>query len=357
MWEAITDPSLQGLGNVMLVVDTNRQSLDRVIPDQKIKKVMEVFDGAGWHVVEAKYGSLLTTAFRRPGGARRCASTSTPCRTRSTSRCSPTPARSCASASSATPATTCAGSSTDVAPDAAGTARAEPRRPRPRRAARRLPGVRRRDRPAERRVRLHRQGLGPADRRRSAEPRRAADRHADRRAARLARPDDRRRSGTVSTRRRRPGSVCGDDRRRAEQRPVPPRPVLPIPDGDERAGRRLRVDAGVVRPRAHPARRRRRRGRAHRDDVAGRQRVDEPRRVDQQGRRVRPARGRRLPRRRAAAALEAVTGRPAHRARDQRDEPVPAAARARASATTCTAATCCRSGPSTTRSCAAGSTP
>jgi pyruvate dehydrogenase E1 component len=69
VWEAITEPALQGLGNVMLVVDANRQSLDRVVPDQKIKKLMEFFDGAGWHVVEAKYGSLLTAAFDRPGGA------------------------------------------------------------------------------------------------------------------------------------------------------------------------------------------------------------------------------------------------------------------------------------------------
>ena len=68
VWEAITDPALQGLGNVMLVVDANRQSLDRVVPDQKIKKLMEFFDGAGWHVVEAKYGPLLTAAFERPGG-------------------------------------------------------------------------------------------------------------------------------------------------------------------------------------------------------------------------------------------------------------------------------------------------
>jgi pyruvate dehydrogenase E1 component len=68
VWEAITDPALQGLGNVMWVVDTNRQSLDRVIPDQKIKKLMEFFDGAGWHVVEAKYGRLLQAAFARPGG-------------------------------------------------------------------------------------------------------------------------------------------------------------------------------------------------------------------------------------------------------------------------------------------------
>ena len=35
MWEAITDPALQGLGNVMLVVDANRQSLDRVIPNRR----------------------------------------------------------------------------------------------------------------------------------------------------------------------------------------------------------------------------------------------------------------------------------------------------------------------------------
>ncbi|MEI8240043.1 MAG: pyruvate dehydrogenase, partial [Actinomycetota bacterium] len=69
IWEAIVDPSLQGLGNVMWVVDANRQSLDRVVPDQKIKKLMEFFEGAGWHVVECKYGSRLQDAFRRPGGA------------------------------------------------------------------------------------------------------------------------------------------------------------------------------------------------------------------------------------------------------------------------------------------------
>jgi pyruvate dehydrogenase E1 component len=68
VWEAIADPALQGLGNVMWVVDTNRQSLDRVVPGQKIKKLMELFDGAGWHVVEAKYGRRLQAAFARTGG-------------------------------------------------------------------------------------------------------------------------------------------------------------------------------------------------------------------------------------------------------------------------------------------------
>ena len=68
VWEAVTEPALQGLGNVLWVIDTNRQSLDRVVPDQKIKKLMEFFDGAGWHVVEAKYGRRLQDAFARPGG-------------------------------------------------------------------------------------------------------------------------------------------------------------------------------------------------------------------------------------------------------------------------------------------------
>lgn len=68
IWEAISDPALHGLGNVMWVVDTNRQSLDRVVPEQKIKKLIHFFRGAGWHVVEAKYGSILEEAFTRPGG-------------------------------------------------------------------------------------------------------------------------------------------------------------------------------------------------------------------------------------------------------------------------------------------------
>ena len=69
VWEAITDPALQGLGNVMWVVDVNRQSLDRVIPEMKIHKLMRVFEDSGWHVVEAKYGQQLRAAFERPGGA------------------------------------------------------------------------------------------------------------------------------------------------------------------------------------------------------------------------------------------------------------------------------------------------
>jgi pyruvate dehydrogenase E1 component len=69
VWEAISDAALHGLGSVMWVVDTNRQSLDRVVPEQKIKKLIEFFQGAGWHVVEAKYGAQLEAAFALPGGS------------------------------------------------------------------------------------------------------------------------------------------------------------------------------------------------------------------------------------------------------------------------------------------------
>ena len=68
IWEAISDPSLQGLGNVMWIVDANRQSLDRVVPGMKIKKLAGFFADAGWHVIEAKYGHKLQTAFAQPGG-------------------------------------------------------------------------------------------------------------------------------------------------------------------------------------------------------------------------------------------------------------------------------------------------
>ena len=68
VWEALVDPATQGLGNVMWVVDLNRQSLDRVIPGIKAARLMRMFEDNGWHVVEAKYGRRLQAAFAQPGG-------------------------------------------------------------------------------------------------------------------------------------------------------------------------------------------------------------------------------------------------------------------------------------------------
>jgi pyruvate dehydrogenase E1 component len=70
VWEAIADPATQGLGNVMWVVDFNRQSLDRVVPGIRIQQWSQQFRAAGWHVVEVKYGPRLQEAYARPDGHR-----------------------------------------------------------------------------------------------------------------------------------------------------------------------------------------------------------------------------------------------------------------------------------------------
>jgi pyruvate dehydrogenase E1 component len=71
VWEAIGDETIRGtrLGNVLWIVDLNRQSLDRVIPGIKVQEMEALFRGIGWQVIEAKYGRRLQAAFARPGGA------------------------------------------------------------------------------------------------------------------------------------------------------------------------------------------------------------------------------------------------------------------------------------------------
>ncbi|MFI7487776.1 transketolase-like TK C-terminal-containing protein [Micromonospora echinaurantiaca] len=69
IWEAVADPATTGLGNVMWLVDFNRQSLDRVVPGVRINQWRGQFEAAGWHVVEVKYGRKLAEAYDRPGGA------------------------------------------------------------------------------------------------------------------------------------------------------------------------------------------------------------------------------------------------------------------------------------------------
>ncbi|MGY3516214.1 transketolase-like TK C-terminal-containing protein [Micromonospora sp. PTRAS2] len=68
IWEAVADPATTGLGNVMWLVDFNRQSLDRVVPGVRINQWRGQFEAAGWHVVEVKYGRRLAQAYARPGG-------------------------------------------------------------------------------------------------------------------------------------------------------------------------------------------------------------------------------------------------------------------------------------------------
>jgi pyruvate dehydrogenase E1 component len=68
VWEAIADPSVANLGEVLWVVDLNRQSLDRVVPDIAFGRWARMFDAAGWQTLTVKYGSLLDALFERPGG-------------------------------------------------------------------------------------------------------------------------------------------------------------------------------------------------------------------------------------------------------------------------------------------------
>ena len=69
IWECVADPAVQRLGEVLWVVDLNRQSLDRIVPDIAIGRWMGMFAAAGWQVLEAKYGRRLQALFARSDGA------------------------------------------------------------------------------------------------------------------------------------------------------------------------------------------------------------------------------------------------------------------------------------------------
>ena len=69
IWEALADPAATNLGNVMWVVDFNRQSLDRIIPGVRIEQWRAQFEAAGWHVKEVKYGSKLKRVFEDDASA------------------------------------------------------------------------------------------------------------------------------------------------------------------------------------------------------------------------------------------------------------------------------------------------
>jgi len=68
VWEAVVDPAVAELGEVVWVVDVNRQSLDRVVPLIATDRLRGMFTAAGWQVITLKYGRLLEDLFTRPGG-------------------------------------------------------------------------------------------------------------------------------------------------------------------------------------------------------------------------------------------------------------------------------------------------
>ncbi|CAJ1584587.1 transketolase-like TK C-terminal-containing protein [[Mycobacterium] wendilense] len=68
VWEAILDPGIAELGEVVWIVDLNRQSLDRVVPNIAARRLETMFAAAGWQVLTVKFGRLLQKLFAREGG-------------------------------------------------------------------------------------------------------------------------------------------------------------------------------------------------------------------------------------------------------------------------------------------------
>lgn len=68
IWEAVLDPAVQDLGEIVWIVDLNRQSLDRVVPNIAAKRIERLFEAAGWQVLTAKFGAQLEEVFGQPGG-------------------------------------------------------------------------------------------------------------------------------------------------------------------------------------------------------------------------------------------------------------------------------------------------
>jgi pyruvate dehydrogenase E1 component len=68
IWEALVDPMVAGLGEVLWIVDVNRQSLDRVVPEIAVGRTAAMFEAAGWQTITVKYGRRLRALFERPGG-------------------------------------------------------------------------------------------------------------------------------------------------------------------------------------------------------------------------------------------------------------------------------------------------
>ena len=67
-WEALLDPMVGELGEVVWIIDYNRQSLDRVVPTLGAARFEAMFRAAGWQVITVKYGKMLEELFARPHG-------------------------------------------------------------------------------------------------------------------------------------------------------------------------------------------------------------------------------------------------------------------------------------------------
>lgn len=69
VWEALGEELVGRVGRVLWIVDVNRQSLDRIVPDARARQWPALLAALGWRVMELRWGRRLTACFERPGGA------------------------------------------------------------------------------------------------------------------------------------------------------------------------------------------------------------------------------------------------------------------------------------------------
>jgi pyruvate dehydrogenase E1 component len=70
VWESLLEEHVAGLDNLLWLVDMNRQSLDRIVPDGRRRQLADWFQAAGWRVIELRWGRRLEALFARAGGER-----------------------------------------------------------------------------------------------------------------------------------------------------------------------------------------------------------------------------------------------------------------------------------------------
>src|SRR4029078_13441244 len=69
IWEALVDPMVARLREVLCIIDLSWQSLDRVVPYMAAGRLRGMFEAAGWETITVKYGRRLRELFLRDGGA------------------------------------------------------------------------------------------------------------------------------------------------------------------------------------------------------------------------------------------------------------------------------------------------
>ncbi|MGF6885170.1 pyruvate dehydrogenase E1 component [Nocardia sp. GAS34] len=68
VWEAVLDPSVGEIGEIVWIVDLNRQSLDRIVPHIAAARLESMFTAAGWQVITVRFGHQLESLFQLDRG-------------------------------------------------------------------------------------------------------------------------------------------------------------------------------------------------------------------------------------------------------------------------------------------------